>query len=253
MRNIVCLFLLSFILTGCTSSTGQDEKTELIISAAASLKEAMEEVELLYEENNHIDIQLNLASSGTLSKQIEQGAPADVFLSANNEMFEKLVNANKIRKDSVVSLLKNSLVIISSKKSDIATFEAAMESESLAIGIPETVPAGLYAKEALINMGKWASIEDKLILAKDVRQVLSYVETGNVQVGIVYQTDALITDKVNQISTIDDSLHSSIIYPIGISNSTKELDAASNFCDFLQTEEVLLIFKKYGFETMNEE
>lgn len=252
LKVFTFLILLS-LLSGCSPSHNETTKTELTVSAAVSLKDAMEEVVLLFEETNNIDIQLNLASSGTLSKQIEQGAPVDVFLSANNEEFAKLVKNKKIRENSVVPLLKNKLVVISSSSSDIDSFAEAMKSDTFAIGLPETVPAGLYAKEALINLGKWESIAGSIIYAKDVRQVLSYVETGNVQAGIVYKTDAFITDKVNNIFTFDDSLHSPIIYPVGVTESTKEIDAAIEFSDFLQTEEALGVFEKHGFDMMNEE
>lgn len=252
LKVFAIFILLLIVLSGCSISQ-KKITTELVVSAAISLKEAMEEVEHLYEKTNHIDIQLNLASSGTLSKQIEQGAPVDVFLSANKEEFDKLVENKKIRENSVVHLLKNKLVIISSSSSDIVSFDESMKSDSFAIGLPETVPAGLYAKEALINLGKWDSVEGEIIYAKDVRQVLSYVETGNVQAGIVYKTDVLITDRVNKIFTFDDSLHSAIIYPVGVTESTREIEAANDFSEFLQSEEALNVFEKHGFDLMNEE
>lgn len=238
-------------LTSCSQDDSQ--QIELTVSAASSLKVALQEIEAVYEEGSSINIHFNFASSGTLSKQIQQGAPVDLFLSANLENFEELVEQSLILENEKKKLLKNDLVLIASSSSSVQSIEDLANADKIAIGTPETVPAGEYAKETLMNLGLWDILQDKLILARDVRQVLSYVETGNVTAGIVYQTDAKSTNDVKVVERFEGSLHSPIVYPVGVLKTSKNQEEAIQFYEFLQKKSAIDIFEKHGFYIADEE
>jgi molybdate transport system substrate-binding protein len=243
----------------CSTSSNQyksEQKIELTISAAASLKDALGDVKTLYEEESEgaVALVFNFASSGTLQQQIEQGAPTDLFFSASKEKFNKLVQDKYIHDEYNKDLLSNQLVLI--VPAQTATVQALQdlqekEVQKVAIGIPESVPAGKYAKETLEFYEVWNAVEDKLILTKDVRQVLSYVETGNVDAGFVYQTDAMHSEKVRIATTVENNAHSEINYPLGIVKATDHLEEARSFFEFMQQEKVLEIFRQHGFTNLN--
>lgn len=248
---IGCLILILF-LVACSNNNGEASKTELVISTAASLKDAMEVIQNTYEiENPHIKLRFNFGASGSLQQQISQGAPVDLFFSAAEDKLDLLVEEGLMDDTDVIDLLGNELVLIvpEDNKSIISNFHdlTKKEVEKVSIGIPETVPVGKYAKESLQNIGIWNDIVNKVVFAKDVRQVLSYVETGNVMAGIVYKTDVIASDKVKVISSADKGTHTSIIYPLGIIKETKHYEEAKDFYNYLQSEEGLKVFKNYGF------
>ncbi|MBD3920613.1 molybdate ABC transporter substrate-binding protein [Paenibacillus sp. PR3] len=257
--GFVLLLALAFTLTGVISSryaTDQQAeaasgKTELIISAAASLQDSLEEIAKLYEsDHKDIDLTFNYGSSGTLQKQIEQGAPADLFFSAGAKQMDALV------KDKLISdhktLLKNELVMVVPSDSKL-TFNTVKQLtnksiKKIAIGQPESVPAGQYAKETLTSRQVWDALKDKLVYAKDVRQVLTYVETGNVDAGFVYKTDALTSKKVRIALHIAPGVHTAIVYPAGVVKETKHAAEAKEFYSYLQSDKADAIFVKYGFK-----
>jgi len=251
IKNILKLMILmAFILSnvGCN----RDEPIQLTISAAASLAEPLQEIESLYSKKNAgVKINLNLGATGELQQQIEQGAPVDIFFSAAAKPMEKLIEQQLIDEKQQIILLRNELVIITSTTRDfeIENIEELTQNqiEKVAIGIPESVPAGNYAKEVLMRVELWETLQPKLIQAKDVKQVLQYVETGNVDAGFVYKTDALVSSKVNVALVIKPDLHSAITYHLGVVKSTKYLVETLDFYSFLQSIEALNIFKKYGF------
>lgn len=254
----VFVILLPFIMTGC-GKNGSDAppRTELIVSAAASLRESMIEIQALYEKE-HSDIRLifNFGSSGTLQQQIEQGAPTDLFLSAGKKQMADLVDKQWIEESRQTGLLWNELVVVVSTDkqgtvSDIADLTKP-DFEWLAIGDPDTVPAGGYAKQSLEHYKLWDRLQPKFVYAKDVRQVLTYVETGNADAGFVYNTDAMTSKKVKVASIIDASSHQSIEYPMGIVKATKRMREAQDFYDFLQGDQAREIFVKFGFSLPDE-
>ncbi|ANE47749.1 molybdenum ABC transporter substrate-binding protein [Paenibacillus swuensis] len=226
-------------------------KTELIVSAAASLKGSLDQIEKLYEKK-HKDINLtfNYGSSGTLQKQIEQGAPVDLFFSAGRKQMDALVKGNLVKQST--NILNNELVMIipSDSKHTLTTVKQLTNKdiEKVAIGQPESVPAGQYAKEALTVRKVWDPLKDKLIYAKDVRQVLTYVETGNADAGFVYKTDALASKKVKMAIHILSSVHAPISYPAGVLKESKHMTEATTFYNYLQSNEADAVFKKYGFK-----
>ncbi|WP_138751301.1 molybdate ABC transporter substrate-binding protein [Paenibacillus sinopodophylli] len=232
------------------------ETVELIISAAASMKDALTELQKTYEAaNTNIKLSFNFGASGALQQQIEQGAPADLFLSAAVKNMTALVDKQLIDSAQQVNLLNNELVVVVPADSAAAIGAIAdlskAEVKTVAIGIPESVPAGNYAKEALTSANLWDSLQTKSVQGKDVRQVLQYVETGNADAGFVYKTDALTSDKVKIAFTVDQASYKAIQYPIGIVKATKHSQEAEQFYTYLQTQEALDVFVKYGFTVPN--
>lgn len=255
------LMVLFLSLAGCSNSdlpenTGEDKqegavekKVELTISAAASLQDALTEIVARFEkEHPDVLINFNFGASGSLQQQISQGAPADLFFSAAEDKFDKLVNDGLIDEKNGIDLVGNELVLVVPKGSKIKSFHDLTEADKLSIGTPESVPAGKYAKESLEKMDIWNNIEEKVVYAKDVRQVLTYVETNNVDAGIVYKTDALISEKVNIVDTAEENTHDPIIYPLGVIKDTSHPEEAKLFYDYLQNEKSMDIFKEYGFK-----
>ncbi len=259
IRLLAFLMALTFITSltaGCSSNqpaqpTAQP-KIELNISAAVSLKDALEEIQKNYEAKNPaIKLIYNLGASGALQKQIEQGAPADIFMSAAAQQMNDLEAENLVNKATRKNLVENKLVIIVPKASTIAitSYEDLTKDEVQKISLGETasVPAGQYAQEVLKKLGIWDKVKDKAVLAKDVRTVLTYVETGNVEAGIVYKTDALSSDKVKVVATAPEGSHQPIVYPVAVLSGTKQQQAAEDFLTYLSTPESKAIFEKYGF------
>ncbi|WP_042145517.1 molybdate ABC transporter substrate-binding protein [Paucisalibacillus sp. EB02] len=254
--RIFLIILILVLVTGCSANnpleSSSTDTVELTISAAASLKESLGKIQHEYELNHpHVKLKFNFGGSGSLKQQITQGAPVDLFFSAAEDKFNELVKEGLIAKEDGNTLLTNELVLIvpSNNPMDIAGLEDLIHKDvdHISIGIPETVPAGKYAKESLTIQDLWQRLESKIVPAKDVRQVLYYVETGNVAAGIVYYTDALSSNKVTIIHTIDSSTHTPIHYPIGIIKETNNYEAAKDFYDYLQSDEALGVFKRNGF------
>jgi molybdate transport system substrate-binding protein len=249
--HIVLLTALSLFISGCADDS-ESRKTELTISAAASLREVMEEAGQLYmEQNPGIKIVFNFGGSGSLQQQISQGAPVDLFISAAEDKFDSLLSKKLIDQQHNVKLLRNELVMITQKENkDINSVESLTSAniERIAMGTAESVPAGMYTKQALLSLQLWEKLEQKVIPAKDVRQVLSYVETGNVDAGFVYKTDALISDKIRIIPLTGKALHDPIVYPVGVVAGTEHPNASIDFFNFLNGQEAMNIFKKYGFK-----
>ncbi|UII57916.1 molybdate ABC transporter substrate-binding protein [Cytobacillus spongiae] len=240
-------------MSGCsTTDNEKNEKVQITISAAASLQGSLSEIEEHYEKENHqIDIVYNFGGSGSLQQQIIQGAPVDLFFSAAEDKLDELVQKGVILPNDHKDLLKNELVLIIPR--DLHTKLTSLKeipkysSLKVAIGTPASVPAGQYAMQALQATNIWDKIEKQIVMTKDVRQVLTYVETGNVEAGFVYGTDAIESKKVTIVDRIDSSLHEPIIYPVGVMKESKHYDEAKAFANYLQTEEAATIFKKSGF------
>lgn len=273
-KGIICMnkftlryigvFILSFLLlfsAACTSgekkekTNAKEEKAvELTISAAASLQDAFKEIEKQYKQKEpNIKLSFNFGSSGALQQQIEQGAPADLFFSAAEDKFQTLVKKGFINEKEGKNLLGNELVLVVPKESSIKTFQELKEEKvkKLAIGTPESVPAGKYAKASLTHENLWNDLQNKIVFTKDVRQVLTYVETGNVDAGIVYKTDALISDKVKIANAAPTNSHEPIHYPAGVIKESKHKKEATSFYEYLQSKEAQSIFKKYGFTILS--
>jgi molybdate transport system substrate-binding protein len=225
-------------------------QTALSVSAAASLKDALADVESAYAKGQtHLEFTNNFGSSGTLAMQIDQGAPADVFLSAAAKPMDDLEARGLIVAGTRSNLLKNSLVLIAPLDSGLRDFQglSAASVRTIALGDPASVPAGQYGRQTLESLHLLDKINAKLVLGKDVRQVLTYVETGNADAGLVYATDAQISSKVRVVATAPDSTHDPIVYPVAVIKGSRNEQAARSFVDYLSSAAAKAIFVKHGF------
>jgi molybdate transport system substrate-binding protein len=247
---------LVWIVGGGVAGEAPQSKTDLTVSAAISLKDALDEVKQLYTAANpNVSISTNYGASGTLQVQIEQGAPVDVFLSAAPKQMDALDSKGLLLEGTRKDLLRNEVVLIVPKDfhSEVSSFEDLTRADvkQVALGEPTTVPAGQYAKEVLTSLGIYDAVNSKAVLAKDVRQVLTYVATGNVDAGIVYATDALSSSKVTVVARAPEKSHSPVIYPIAAIKSSKNPAAARTFTNFLSGPRAGAVFQKYGFILVN--
>lgn len=244
----VCVLAMT-VLAGCGGSR-QAEQVDLLVSAAASLQDVAEELKDIFEKKHaNVVITYNFASSGALQKQIEEGAPADLFISAGKSQMDALAEKGLLLENSRKDLLGNELVLIAGKDSNITGFEDLTGSavDKIAVGEPSSVPVGQYSKETLTAMNLWEQLEPKMVLAKDVRQVLTYVESGNVEAGLVYRTDAMISKDVKIVAAAPAGSSKPIVYPMAVIKETKHQKEAEEFADFLQSSEAGAAFEKYGF------
>ncbi|MBP3962465.1 molybdate ABC transporter substrate-binding protein [Paenibacillus lignilyticus] len=251
LARLLIIILLSVSLSSCSKPPKQP--VELTVSAAASLKDALTELKTTYEEQHDVRITYNFGASGALQQQIEQGAPVDLYISAGQNQMEALRNKGLVGVSPI--LLRNELVLIVPKKPNDATSAKPSELaeltdasyKTIAIGAPESVPVGSYTKQSLADADIWDEIEPKVVFAKDVRQVLSYVETGNADAGFVYLTDARTSTKVTIALTVAAETHKPIVYPATVVKETKHQEEALELLGFLQSEEAGRVWKKYGF------
>lgn len=251
------------VLTACGQTESKDEKetgeknegkkpvTELTVLAAASMTDAMQEIGEAYQETHeNIEITYQFDSSGTLKTQIEEGAPADIFISAATKQMDELVQGELVEEDSVFPWLENKVVLIVPKDSEDGpdSFEDAAKEEVPMIAIGnEDVPVGQYTQTIYQNLGLWEDIQAKANLASNVRQVLDWVATGNAPCGVVYATDAQIEKNVKVVCEAPKGSCDPVIYPAGMVSASKEKEASAEFLEYLKTEEVSEILEAYGF------
>lgn len=248
LATVLTSFLALGLLAGCNDKKTEDKS--LTVSIAASLKEPMKEIGDKFEKENGVKIQFNVGGSGTLKKQIVDGASVDVFISANTKYAEELVKEDYVKKDDSKKLLNNELVLIGSKdfKGDIKSLNDLKNIDGkIAIGELNTVPAGQYAKQSLEKLGIYDSLKDKLIFAKSVTNVKTYVENGETELGFVYKTDAMNLKSSKIVYTVPNNYHKPIVYELCILKDSKELDLSKKFSDYLKSDESKKIFEKYGF------
>jgi molybdate transport system substrate-binding protein len=248
----LAIFILTIGLPTITSTpVVAQSNTSLLVSAAASLKDVLEEIKPLYQQNKpNVKISYNFGSSGALQQQIEQGAPADIFISAAKKQVDALEQKGLLVAGTRNIIAKNRLVLVVPKNSvGITSFYNLKDAKvkKIAIGEPRSVPAGQYAQQVLEKLKIWNQVKSKLVFANNVRQVLASVETGNAEAGLVYVTDAKISNKVKVVVTADEKYHSAIIYPLAVVKRSKNLAAAKEFSQFLSSDQAKTVFKKYGF------
>lgn len=223
----------------------------LRVSAASSLTDALHDMAGLYEREAHDTLLFDFGASSTLARQIAEGAPSDVFFSADERKMDQLQQRGYVVKASRRSVLSNTLVIIVPRDSNLKINGPADLADSaistIAVAEPQSVPAGIYAKEYLRRNRVWDRIKDKLIPTENVRAALAAVESGNVQAGIVYRTDALTSRSVRIAFEVPASEGLKISYPVAIVGDSKQKAAAQKFIDFLQSPAAQEIFRKYGF------
>ena len=257
--SILCAFALVFGLAGCGQEEKKPEKKVTItIAAAASLEKTFEETLIPRFEKKYPNVNVKgvYDSRGKLQIQIEQGLDADVFFSAATSNMDTLAEEKLIDEDTVVGLLKNDVVLITPKDSKlgIKSFKDITKADTIAIGDPESVPAGKYAKEILTNLGVYNEVEKKASLGASVTEVLSWVAEGSADAGIVYATDAQTENtngddkEVEVVATAEDSMmQTPVVYPVGVVSASTHKDEARAFEDFLQTDEAKAILEKAGF------
>jgi molybdate transport system substrate-binding protein len=227
-----------------------------VIFAAASLKTALDDVAKAYEAKTGHKVILSYAGSSALAKQIEQGAPADIFISADLDWMDYLAGKNLIKNETRRNLLGNRLVLVAPADSSLSIkitpgFELAkaLGNNRLVVADPASVPAGKYAKASLEKLGVWDSVKDKLAQAENVRAALAFIAQGEAPLGIVYQTDATAEPKVKIVDTFPADSHAPIIYPVAQTASSTNPDASA-FLDYLGSEDARKIFEGQGFAVL---
>jgi molybdate transport system substrate-binding protein len=244
------IFFLLFLTDGFAA-----EKTELTISAAASLKDALTEIQMLYvKDNPGVSLVFNFGASGSLEQQIENGAPVDVFISAAEKQVNDLEKKNMILDGSKGILAENAVVLIVPKDSKLKGDFKLLASDAvkkIALGETKSVPVGQYSLEIFESLGIKDTVLPKAVFAKDVREVLTWVETGNVDAGIVYKTDALIAKgKVAVIAEAPKGSHKKVTYPAAVIKDSKHAAAAKQFLAYLKGKKAGDVFAKLGFVTV---
>jgi len=265
-RKLLTVFLLlmmalsMFSMAACSQSEpaaepAAEETAEpvaLTVSAAASLTDALTEIQTMYKEAApEVTITYNFGSSGALQQQISEGAEVDVFIAAAAKQINTLKDEGRLVDESIVDLLGNRLVLVvpADSTAAVSKFEDAASADiaHLALGEPTSVPAGKYAEEVFTSLNMLDTIKAKAVYAKDVKEVLTWVESGNADAGVVYLTDAINSDKVKVAAEATEESHSPIVYPAAVINTTASPDAAQAFIDYLGSDDAKAVFEKYGF------
>lgn len=255
----IALLMIAFLLAGCggapTPQVPAQQKVELNISAAHALKDALTEIQKEYEAKNlGVRLIFNFGASGVLQSQIEQGAPADLFLSAAAKQMDELEQKKLISTATRRNLFSDELVLIVPKNSALGLMNfkdlTKIEVKKFGMGIPETVPAGMYGVEVMKALGIWDDVKDKAVQAKDIGTVLTYVETENVEAGIVFSTVAATSSKVKIIASAPAGTHQPIVFPGAVVTSSKQPSAAADFLNYLASPDGTKIFLKYGFKSI---
>jgi len=251
---VAILALLVVLIPGCRSQGSSPAMSELTVSAAVSLKDAFNEIAELYEKRTGTKIHFNYGASGALQKQIESGAPADIFASAGAKQMDELASRNLIVPDTRTDFAGNSLVlIIPAKGLTLSSFSDLSNPsvKKVAVANPKTVPAGQYTEQTLNNLKLLPQLQSKLIFAEDVRQVLDYVARDEVDAGVVYSSDASIAgDKVKVVAQAPGDSHDPIRYPIAVVRDSQQKEAARKFIDLVLSAEGQAALVKHGFQTI---
>lgn len=245
--------LIIFILISCKPLA--NTPLSLTVSAAASLQKVMIDVQQLYNAvQPNVRIIYNFAASGSLQQQIEQGADVDIFISAATQQMDALADKGLILADTRTNLLTNQIVLVVPKNyQGITNFQdlANKHITKIAIGEPKSVPVGKYAQEVLNYFKIFNKVKNKIIFAKDARQVLNYVETANVDAGIVYLTDAKLSNSTKIVATAPTISHSPVVYPVAVVKDSRKISISKDFIQFLASQQAMKVYEKYGFSKVD--
>lgn len=228
---------------------------EIRISAASSLTEAVNDICSRYSRKRpEATLERNFAASGTLAKQIASGAPVDLFVSANQEWMDHLVDQKRVPRAGVKNLAANVLVVVGRQDREAVNLAGLTKFSRIAIGSPKSVPAGEYAERALKAAGVYKQLQDenRLVIAKDVRQALMYAERGEVDAAFVYRTDALMAHEAVVLFEVPRELYPPIVYPVGLTAGGSNNPEAQAFLNYLQTPEMAMVMEKHGFKVAAE-
>lgn len=248
MKKLIGLISVAVLMCGCSNTPAQDG--ELLVSTASSLTEVMEKMEAEFQKiEPDIELSFNYGSSSKLRSQIEQGAPADLFLSASEKDMDILQSQQLIETDSVVPFAENRLVLASlGEFPETADFSEIITNtkETIAVGEPDSVPLGDYTRQALNSQDLWQKLEGRLIYAKDARQVVTYIESGNAELGIIYSSDAVISREITGTLEVPGQTDR-VVYPGAVVAASQKQQAAANFLDFVIGPKGQAILEEYGF------
>jgi len=251
MKLMRCLLVICTLLVCISVVRPQARAAEVRVFAAASLTDSVKAIAESYQKKTGDRIIFNFGASSTLARQIEEGAPADIFFSADNAQMDRLEAKGLILKQTRKSRLSNSLVIIVAAENGAAVHSpkdlAGPTVKRLALGDPQAVPIGVYAKQYLESLKLWSEISPKVVITESVRAALAAVEAGNANASIVYKTDAAISKKVKVVFEVPPKDGPKISYPVALLKDAAERERAKQFLDHLNSEEAGAIFKAYGF------
>ena len=251
---VIMTLCMSVFMFGCSSSTEETtaEPKTVTVLAAASLTDVMGELEASYEASHpNIDLVFSFAGSGALQTQIEEGAPADIFISAANKQMNALNEEGLMDSGSIRELLLNTVVLIVPNNSELGltSFEDVLNDgvNMIGLGEIESVPAGKYAQQVFESLGMWEEVEARANFGTDVRTVLSWVEMGEVDCGVVYATDAFTSDQVTIVAEAPEGSCDRVVYPAGIVAGSEVSAEAEEFLQYLESDEAAAVFESYGF------
>jgi molybdate transport system substrate-binding protein len=240
--------IVSFVLAWSQAAARADE---LLVSAAASLTDVLKEIGAAYRSKSKHTVEFNFGSSSGLARQIEEGAPADIFFSADLAQMNRLDKRGLLEPGSRKNLLSNQLVIIVPADSKLAISSPRdllnADVKRIALAEPSSIPAGIYSKKYLTEESLWNQVKPKVVPVQDVRATLAAVESGNVEAGFVYKTDAAVSKQVKIVYEVPIDKGSKITYPVAIMKESKQKVAARGFLNFVQSSAARNAFKKYGF------
>ncbi|MFD2627355.1 molybdate ABC transporter substrate-binding protein [Oceanobacillus kapialis] len=257
MRLFLILLIGLVSLTACSNDPNDSfikstEETHLLLAATSSMSHVLPDViEAFEEENPYITITVDYGPSGELAQQIQQGAPVDLFISGNQEWMDMLADQSMIVADSRTNFATNQLVFAGTAGEDvsISSLEALQQGtfDKIVLGQPETSPVGTYAKQALQSANLWEPLSDSFLYAKDLAQVVTFIESGKVDAGFVYYSDVIETDRVEMIFPVDSELHNSIEFPAAITTISTNHADSNRFITYLKSDEAATILEEHGF------
>jgi len=257
-RHLLCFlvaFALSLALKLAVPSRAIAEPVTILVGSATSLQDALKELTPLFQSAHpHITVKYSFTAPGALQQQIERGAPIDVFISGASKQMDALQAKGLILTDTRRNLVSNRLALVVPRSSSLVLTDfrqlTKQEIKRIAMGEPRSVPVGQYAEEVLRSLGIWEQLRPKLVLGNTARNVLATVESGNADAGIVFMTDAQISDRVKQVAVAPKNSHAPIVYPIAVVSTSREQKSAQAYVQFLTGPLARPVFSKYGFGTV---
>jgi molybdate transport system substrate-binding protein len=254
VKRMLTGFLATWTFLVCLPAHYQaiaGEKSVVHVQAGHGLKDALTTLKEIYvRKEPQVELQINFAAAGILERQIEEGVPADLFLAPGKKQIDELAAKDLIIPETRFELLGSELVLIVAKEKEgkIKSFsDLPVSAKSISIGMPETVPAGKYAKETLVNLKLWNKLEKRIVYGKCVRQVMAYVDSGDVDAGLVYQSDTVVMKSGSVAAVAPQTSHSPIIFTMAAVRGGRNREATQKFMDFLKSSEASKVFEKNRF------
>ena len=251
-RNFIAAILAAAFLTSFVKVARADD---ILVAAAASLTDVLKEISSGYQSKSKHTVKFNFGPSNGLARQIDEGAPADIFFSADLPQMDNLDKKGRLEPGTRKNLLSNQLVIIVPADSKLAISSPKdllkADIKRIALAEPSSVPVGVYSSKYLADEGLWDQVKPKVVPVQDVRATLASVESGNVEAGFVYKTDAAVSKKVKIVYEVPIDKGPKIVYPVAIVKESKRKDAARDFLNYVQIPASKELFKKYGFVVLD--